>query len=181
MKPAVRSDELSQAVAAAIESLGYELVSLERGGGRRRPLLRVRIDRPGSEPGHSTVTVDDCVSVSRALDDLLLEGPGALPSFILEVSSPGIERPLTKPDDFDRFAGQRVILRGFGPLRGSSRQLEGRLLGRVGDAGERVALELDDGRTEVSIDAVARAKLVYDWEESRGGSAGRKHKTARRK
>jgi ribosome maturation factor RimP len=180
MKPAVTS-ELGEAVAAAVESLGYELVALERGGARRRPLLRVRIDRPGSEPGYSTVTVDDCVSVSRALDELLAEGPGAPSSFILEVSSPGVERPLTKPDDFDRFAGQRVILRGFAPLREGSRQVEGRLLGRVGDAGERVALESDEGRVEVSIDAVARAKLVYDWEESRSDSAGRKHKTARRK
>jgi ribosome maturation factor RimP len=185
MKPAVRPDELSKAVAAAVEALGYELVALERGGGRRRPLLRVRIDRPGGEPGHSTVGVDDCVTVSRALDEMLAEGTAggttAASSFILEVSSPGVERPLTKPGDFDRFAGQRVLLRGFAPLRGASRQLEGWLLGRVGDEGERVVLEVEDGRVEVSIDAVARAKRVYDWEESRGGSAGRKQKTARSK
>lgn len=179
MKSAAGSDEISEAVAAAVESLGYELVALERGGGRGRPLLRVRIDRPGSEPGRSTVTVDDCTSVSRALNELLAAQPGAPASLILEVSSPGVERPLTKPGDFDRFAGQRVLLRGFAPLRGNSRQLEGRLLGRVGDGGERIALELDDVRVEVSIDAVARAKLVYDWEESRG--TGGKHKTARRK
>lgn len=147
-----------------VEGFGFELVTLERGGGRRRPLVRLRIDRPGDEPGRSSVTVEDCARVSVAVREMLeAEAPGG--DFILEVSSPGVERPLTRPRDYERFAGQEVRVRGYAPLVERRRELVGRLLGLAGDDGASVALELDGTRVEVPLDAIAAARLVYRWED----------------
>lgn len=150
-------------IEGVVEALGFELVTLERGGGRRRPLYRLRIDRPGDEPGRSSVTVDDCARVSRAVRDLL-EGEDPERDLILEVSSPGVERPLTRPRDYERFAGRDVRLRGYGPLVERRREIVGRLLGLAGDE-RAVALDLEGARVEVPLDAIAAARLVYRWED----------------
>lgn len=159
-------ERLEQELEQLLEELGYELVTLERGGGRKRPLLRLRLDRPGGGPGRSTVTVEDCSRVSRAVREYLekerrLDIP---PDFILEVSSPGVERPLSRRDDWKRFAGERVRLRGYGPLHGSSRQIEGELIGLVdGAEGDMVLIQLERERVEIPRTAIARATLVYDF------------------
>ena len=87
------SEEFEKEVERLVEEAGFELVTLERGGARNRPLLRLRIDRPGSEPGRSGVTADDCALVSRVLHERLEAGPYGLDKVVLEVSSPGVERP----------------------------------------------------------------------------------------
>lgn len=156
--------ELETEIEALLERMGYELVALEKGGGRRRPLLRLRIDRPDGEPGRSSVTVSDCAAVSRVVEELLEESPAAPGDYILEVSSPGVERPLVRARDYVRFAGREVVLRGYGPLAGKARRLTGVLLGLSGD-GDRVAVEVEGERLEVPLSAVARAHLVYRWEE----------------
>lgn len=157
--------QLERAIEALLESMGFELVVLERGGGRGRPLLRLRIDRPGGVAGESAVTVTDCAAVSRAVNELLETSPEAPVDYILEVSSPGVERPLVRPRDFERFAGREVLLRGYGPLRDRDRQVTGRLLGLGGEDGQAVAVEVDGDRVEVPFEAIARAHLVYRWEE----------------
>lgn len=155
--------ELERRIEGILEELGFELVALERGGGRRRPLLRLRIDRPGAETGRSSVTVDDCAAVSRAVNAALEEAPEAPVDYILEVSSPGVERPLVRPRDYERFAGREAKLRGYGPLASGSRQLTGVLRGLVGEAS--VALEVEGERVEVPIEAIAKAHLVYRWDQ----------------
>lgn len=150
-------------IEAAIEAEGFELVALERGGGRKRPLLRVRVDRPDSPPGRSTVTVDDCARLSRILRDVL-EGGGGEGDWILEVSSPGVERPLVRSRDYDRFAGQRVRVRGYAPLAGRGKEIEGALLGLVEADAEAFALDVDGERVEIPLSAVASARLVYSWD-----------------
>ncbi|MFV1987163.1 MAG: ribosome maturation factor RimP [Gemmatimonadota bacterium] len=147
-----------------IEGLGFEIVTLERGGGRNRPLLRIRIDGPGSEPGRSNVSVQDCAAVARALRDVLEEEGGAERDWVLEVSSPGVERPLTKAEDFARFRGERVMVRGYQPLAGGAKQLEGTLLGLVDDKSETFALDVGGERVEIALNAVAGARLVYSWD-----------------
>ncbi len=162
------SDGLEQALEQRVEELGFELVELERAGSRTRPVLRLRVDRPDSEPGHG-ITIDECAEVSRAIGPLLDERLGGGASYVLEVSSPGIERPLTRSRDFRRFAGREVALKGYGPLAGRGRRLEGELLGltRSGEE-ERIRLRLADGdEVEVPRSDVARAQLVFRWDDDR--------------
>lgn len=156
---------LEDRIERLLEDFGYELVAMERGGGRRRPLLRLRIDRPGGSPDGSTVTVDDCAEVSRAVNEMLETNADAPADYILEVSSPGVERPLVRPRDYDRFVGRPVLLRGYAPLAKGRKELEGRLLGRSGEEAEAVALEVEGERLEVPLASIASARLVYRWEE----------------
>lgn len=150
-----------------VEGLGFELVTFHRGGGRGRAALRLRIDRLGTEAEGPGVTIDDCVRVSRALREWL-EGREDVPAdYELEVSSPGAERPLVRARDYDRFAGREARLKGYAPLAGRSKSLQGRLLGVAPtvDAVVRVAIEVAGERVEVPLDEIASATLVYDWEE----------------
>ena len=156
-------DKIERGIEAVVARLGFELVALDRGGGRRRPLLRLRVDRPGGIPGRSQLTVDDCAAISRAVLDWLDESGQAGESYILEVSSPGVERPLVRQSDYERFAGFAVRLRGFGPLAGGRRQVEGILRGvsEQGDEGPVVVLEAEDGELRVPLSGIAKANLVY--------------------
>lgn len=147
-----------------LSSIDFELVSMERGGGRQRPLLRLRVDRPDGQPGRSTVTVDDCATVSKAVRRFLEEGASGEEEWVLEVSSPGVERPLTRAPHYARFAGEMVRLRGFGQLAGGSRQIVGRLIGIAGQAGEEeVTVEVDGERVVIALSDIAKATLVYEF------------------
>src|SRR5215468_8853662 len=115
-------EERVQAIAERVAATsGLEVVEIElRGGGKSR-MLRVFIDKPAG------VTHEDCANFSREFGTILdVEDavPGA--SYVLEVSSPGLDRKLTRPADFERFAGNRVKLMTREPVNGS-RHFEGRL------------------------------------------------------
>lgn len=155
---------LEEALEERIEALGFELVELERTGAKNRPVLRVRADRPDSQPGEG-IGLDDCARISRSLEEYL-DALETLPgNYVLEVSSPGVERPLVKRRDFDRFVGHEVSLKGYAPLAGHGRRLEGELLGvQDADAGELIRLRLSNGEeVEVARSDVARAHLVFRW------------------
>lgn len=156
--------KLAQEIEEFVSGLGFELVTLDRGGGHRAPTLSLKIDRPYGEPGHSEVTVGDCTRVARELRTWLEESPEAPGDWVLEVSSPGVERPLVRPRDYRRFAGREVALKGYGPLVDGAKRLEGTLLGLADEDEESVALEVEGERLEVPLASVASAKLVYDWE-----------------
>jgi ribosome maturation factor RimP len=162
----MQRDELFQDLENRVEALGFELVDLERAGDARRPILRLRIDRPDAEPG-SSVSLDDCVRVSRALEAELDSREGLAPSYVLEVSSPGVERPLVRPRDWDRFAGQEVLIRGRGSLAGRGNRLQGTLLGlsgaEAGGEGE-VGLRLESGEElRIPVSKIKSANLVFHW------------------
>ncbi|MDH3734545.1 MAG: ribosome maturation factor RimP [Gemmatimonadota bacterium] len=154
-------------IERTVEDLGFEIVTLERGGGRSRPLLRLRIDLPDSKPGHSSVSVEDCAAVSRALRERFEADGGAEQDWVLEVSSPGVERPLTKVTDYDRFSGETIRVRGYRPLAGRAKELEGTLLGLSEAEAETIALQIDDERIEIPLRAIAGARLVYSWGSKR--------------
>jgi ribosome maturation factor RimP len=157
---------LEQALEERTEALGFELVELERTGSRNRPVLRVRVDRPDSRPGDG-VGLDDCARISRALEAYLDELDSMPSRYVLEVSSPGVERPLVKRRDFERFSGHEVVVKGYAPLLDRGKRLEGELLGiDDGPNGERIRLKLENGE-EVAVDRsdVARAHLVFRWNE----------------
>lgn len=125
--------------------LGYELVDVEtsRGG-----LLRVFIDSPGG------ISVEDCARVSNHLSRALaVEG---IDYERLEVSSPGLDRPLKRLEDYARFAGKRASVRLKLP-RDGRRRFEGRLAGVEGDS---VVLEVDAGRVLLAFAEIDRARLV---------------------
>jgi ribosome maturation factor RimP len=148
-----------------LSGIGFELVSMEQGGGRRRPLLRLRVDRADSRPGRSAVTIDDCAAASRAVRRYLEERASGEEDWVLEISSPGVERPLTKARDYVRFVGEKVRLRGFSRVSGGSRQVVGRLVGLEGEAGgETVVLEVAGERVTVALSDIAKASLVYEFE-----------------
>jgi len=156
---------LEREIEQQVEALGFELVEAERSGSKTRPLLRLRIDRLDSEPGKG-VSLDDCAAVSRAVERYLDERQDLGERYVLEVSSPGIERPLVKARDFQRFAGKLVALKTQNPIEKHGKRIEGVLLGL--DEADRVRLEMPDGGVViVPRNEVVRAKLVFKWEDDR--------------
>jgi ribosome maturation factor RimP len=140
---------LENVVEPALAGMGYELVDAQASNGGR--LLRLFIDKPGG------VTLDDCAEVSRHLTRVLaVEG---IDYERLEVSSPGLDRPLRKEADFVRFAGQRAEIRMRTPDASGRRKFAGRLRGA--EAGQ-VALELEGGVIRLALDDLDKAKLVAE-------------------
>jgi len=156
---------LAADIERQVDELGFELVELEVAGNRARPILRVYIDRHDSVPGEPSVTLDDCTAVSRGLEPMLDAYEGLSERYLLEVSSPGVERPLVRPRDWTRFAGQEVSVRGKNTLAGKARRLEGELLGAAGGEGDQsVRLRLAGGEeVEFPLAEVEKAHLVYRW------------------
>jgi ribosome maturation factor RimP len=103
-------DALLAPIRDHIAGLGFELVDLRRVGTLERPILQVRVDRPDSRPGQG-ITADDCAGISRSLERFLESSAMVGPRYVLEVSSPGIERPLRWPEHWRRFVGRRARVR----------------------------------------------------------------------
>jgi ribosome maturation factor RimP len=103
----VKRDELERQVAERLEGLGFELVAFRVGGTARRPHLAVRIDWADATPDRR-VSVDDCASASRALEAWLDREGQVAGRYVLEVSSPGVDRPLRRLEDWRRFMGRAV-------------------------------------------------------------------------
>lgn len=162
------ADELEQQIEERVSALGYELVELERAGSKTRPILRIRVDVPGSAPG-AGVSVDDCARVSRAVEAYLDESGDVSERYVLEVSSPGVERPLVRPADFTRFAGKEIAVKLSKPLASGAKRIEGELEGLdVTDGEERIRLKLPDGSTiNIPRADVTRANLVFRWGDRR--------------
>jgi ribosome maturation factor RimP len=169
--PDPASAGLAAEIERQVEQMGFELVELEVAGNRARPILRVYLDRPDSVPGKPGVGTDDCAAVSRALKPMLDARDDLSDRYVLEVSSPGVERPLTRPRDWRRFAGHEVSVRGRGPLAGRARRLDGELLGLSDpDAGEVVGLRLPGGEeVRFPLTEVEKAHLVFRWGGGRPG------------
>ena len=137
-----------------IRSLGYELVGVEfQTGGKGGGLLRVYIDSAAG------ISADDCQKVSYQVSGVLdVEDP--IPGhYTLEVSSPGLDRMLFRPEDFDRFAGQLVKVRLAYPLEGQ-RRFKGRLAGM---RGENVVIKEDDMEISLPFDQIEQARLVPEY------------------
>jgi ribosome maturation factor RimP len=149
-----------------VARLGFELVDAVWAGTASRPILRVRIDVPEERAGAVGVTVQDCADVSRALEAWLDRLEVMPERYVLEVSSPGVERPLTRPRDWTRFAGQQVAVKGAELLAGRARRLEGELLGLVKDEGGRevVLLRLPGGEeVEIPKREIESGHIVFRW------------------
>lgn len=159
------AQRIERLIEPALTAMGYELVRVAIHGGGQQTLQIMAERRDGV-----SMTVDDCADLSRTVSALLdVEDPIA-GAYTLEVSSPGIDRPLVKRADFERFAGFEARIETVQPVAGRKR-FRGRLMGVTGDdvrLREPVKAPVqapvqDDGADDeirVPLAAIARAKLV---------------------
>ena len=143
-------DSVQKPIEAAVRGLGYELVGVEYLPQGRSSLLRVYIDTPEG------VTVEDCERASHQISGVLDVDDPIRGQYVLEVSSPGLDRPLFTAEHFQRYAGSRVRLRLSPPLEGR-RNFSGVLQGMRGDA---VVVAQDDGEVEIPFHLIDQARLV---------------------
>ncbi len=145
---------LEQLVVPAVEAAGYRFVRLRVKGGKAKT-LQIMAERPD---GH--MDVDDCARLSRAVSDVLDAADPIADEYTLEVSSPGIDRPLTRPDDFSRFAGHDARIEMVSGV-GGRRRFKGVLIGRMGnDIVVDVSGEKGTERVHLPLSDLADAKLV---------------------
>jgi ribosome maturation factor RimP len=151
---AMTNEELNALVAPAIADLGLELVGIEFRSHAGGSMLRVYIDEP--ERG---VTIDDCERASREISALLDVNDPIAGRYTLEVSSPGLERPLFTPEHFARFVGEEAKIGVNLPLDGR-RRFQGRIVKVEGD---RITIDQDGTPVEIAHANVAKAHLVPDY------------------
>lgn len=145
-------------VAQELDTLGFDLVELRRGGSKSRPVLEIRIDRRDG----TKVTIEDCARVSRAVEARLEAGALVSEQYVLEVSSPGADRPLRSPADWRRFVGRRATVTS-GVLAGGKQEIE--ILALEGEEGAEVAVVRDPkGRDyQVPLSDITQARLAFHW------------------
>ena len=144
--------ELKALVEPSLSDLGYEIVRLRLMGGDGQKILQVMIDRSDETP----VSVEDCAVVSRQLSAVLDVEDPISGNYNLEVSSPGIARPLVKERDFERFLGFIAKVELEKTIRGRKR-FRGRLIGC--DRG-MVSIQTEQGEEELPISDIVAANLI---------------------
>jgi ribosome maturation factor RimP len=166
-----RTDAVSrveQIIAPTLDDMGYELVRVQLTVGQQHSRLQIMAERADQQG----MTVDDCADISRAVSALLDVEDPISGSYDLEVSSPGVDRPLTRPQDFVRFAGElaRVELR---EAVDGQRRYRGLLKG-VEDG--TAVLETEKGDVRLPIADIEKAKLALpdEFKPAAGGKKGRR-------
>lgn len=152
-------DRLTALVEPVLEGAGAELVDLELAGSRGRPVVRVFVDAAGG------ISLDDCARLSRRLE-AALESAAAVPErYVLEVSSPGLQRPLRTRAHFERFADREIEVRLYAPKDGRKR-----FVGRLQSVRDRedgsYAIEVAEGDGTVHVldrSEIAKARLHVSW------------------
>jgi ribosome maturation factor RimP len=139
-------------IAPSLEAMGYRLVRVAVTGGRRAQVLQVMAERIDDRP----MSVDDCTEVTHTVSALLDVADPIEHAYMLEVSSPGIDRPLVRREDYERFRGHEAKLELAAPIEGRKR-FKGKLLGIEAD---RVRVNLGTEVVELPLARIQRAKLV---------------------
>lgn len=146
------SRRIERLLAPSLEAMGFEIVRIQLTGGHS-PTLQVMVERLDRRP----MKVDDCASISRTASAILDVEDPFQGSYTLEVSSPGIDRPLVRPQDFERFAGFEIRVETSAPVDGR-RRFRGKLLGMEGGM-VRIALE-GMGTVALPYRSILKARLV---------------------
>lgn len=151
---------LQDMIEPVVEEAGYELVRVMTVG-QTNPTLQVMIDVADNS---RDITVDDCAEVSRRISDVLDEKDPIKDKYSLEVSSPGLDRPLTKPTHFKRFSGYEIKLETENKVENRKR-----FKGRITAAGdENITVSMDGNDYVIPYAEIAKAKLVLNdelWEK----------------
>jgi len=151
-------DALEALVTTELDSLGFDLVEFRRRGSRARPVLEVRMERRDG----AALGVDDCARVSRALEARLDASRAAGERYVLEVSSPGVERPLRTVAEWRRFIGQSAVVTAE-PLPGGKAEIE--IVAVEGEPNAEVAVVRDarGGEHRLPFAAITQARLAFHW------------------
>ncbi len=152
-----KANEISALLAPTVGSLGLELLGVEYLPAPGGAVLRLYIDLP--EGAERQVGIEDCEAVSREVSAQLDVEDPISGHYTLEVSSPGVDRPLFTPAQFARFAGEEVKL-GLKLPQDGRRKLQGRIL-RV--HGDDIVLQVDGAESTVAMENIDKARLVPDW------------------
>jgi|TARA_B110000116_G_scaffold269482_1_gene285550 ribosome maturation factor RimP len=146
--------------------IGFEPVVIEWTGSLNRPIIRLRIDSLELDPSNSGVTIDDCARASRYLENRLEEKEMMPETYVLEVSSPGVERPLVRPKDWKRFVGESVMVQTYARNEGERSRFEGQLLGFKSELNNSQSAQIllkDGTELDVQLSDVKKATLLYEW------------------
>ncbi len=139
-------------IAPSLEAMGYRLVRVAVTGGRRAQVLQVMAERIDDKP----MSVDDCTEVTHSVSALLDVEDPIEHAYVLEVSSPGIDRPLVRREDYERFKGHTAKVELATPIHGR-RRFRGTLLGVEAD---QVRVDLGGEIVALPLTRIQRAKLV---------------------
>ena len=153
MEPNSIESKVRQIAAAAATDLGLEFVHLEFAGTKRNQVIRVFIDKPGG------VTIEDCSEVSRNVE-AVMDADDFIPwPYVLEVSSPGLDRQLYSLDDFKKFVGSKAKAKVKG-ADGHFKSYNGRILAVEGE--EITFEDRSEGEMKFPYSSVAKANLKFD-------------------
>lgn len=146
--------DLETTIGPVVEGMGLELVeaTFRKEGGRR--VLRVTVDREGGVDLDTIAETSE--KVSRRLDALDFGGDAA---YTLEVSSPGVERPLRKPEDFAKRVGEKVKVKTYSPIHGA-RSHKGEI---VAADQEAITIRVEDTERRLAWDDIASARTIFEW------------------
>ena len=150
-----QTKRIREVAEPVLTGLGYDLVALELTVEHGRKIVRLYIDRLGDASDRSAVGIEDCVAATRELSPVFDVAEVMEGRWELEISSPGINRPLARPQDFERYAGQKVAVRTFEKV-GDRRNFLGTLLGMDG---EEIRIDVDGQERRVPLAEVMKAHL----------------------
>ena len=150
------TERIDKIAARAAKDNGVEFVHTEIAGTRRNSVVRIYIDKPEG------VTIDDCSNVSRAVEEVMDADDFMPAAYVLEVSSPGLERPLFTLDDFQKFVGKKAKVKTTEPVNGQS-NFSGRI--EAVEASEVVFDDKTNGTVRIPFENVAKANLKVDLAE----------------
>jgi len=154
-----KARDIAALLAPTVQTLGVELLGVEYVPAPGGATLRLYIDVPAAEAGTRAVGIEDCEAVSREVSAQLDVEDPISGHYTLEVSSPGIDRPLFEAAQFARFAGEQAKV-GMKLPQDGRRRLTGRIVSVEGDT---VTFDVDGNPLAVAIDNIEKARLVPDW------------------